>query len=109
MEKILERLMNKLYDTKWNLVIYSNDIIKDFWVDEDVFEKLITTPSIHKNYIELDKFIIKLLPKWRYYIEEKRKPIYKRIISHINEMSTFYTLLIALFALMVSVIAIFKN
>lgn len=105
MLKPLEKLLNKLYDTEWNVIYYTRELAEEIWIDE----KYLHTPSIHKNYFEYDKLLIKLLPKWRNFIEEKRKIWYKKVVLHINSLSWFYTVLIAFFSLILSIIAIFSK
>lgn len=109
MENLLIKILNKLYDTEGNSIIYdSQELIQEFnLADEKEIEYLLYTPSVHKNLLEIDKFMVKLTPKWRNYIENLRSPCFQRFILHINQLSGFYTVIIALWALIISVLSLY--
>lgn len=101
LEKKFNDLLNKLYESEFNRM-YSNDLNAKLRI-------LLSTPSINRWFIYKDSIYIYLTEEWIKYIEEKRMSILKKIIHHINKFWNFYTIMISISALIISIISLFKK
>lgn len=112
MEKNLIKIMQYLYNKEKNWVMIDKKVIDELTLEDKEIQSILQTPSRNKNYIEgwsptnAWYLTMKLLPKGIYFIEEMDKPFYKKVISHIQELNGFYTVLLAFLALIISIISI---
>lgn len=102
LEKELKEILNFLYNSNENRILYTEDIKNKF----KNLEEILKTSSLNKWFIKYKNPFIFITEKWINYFEDQRKNIFIKIGNHINNFWNFYTVIIAFLALIISIISL---
>lgn len=111
MKKKLNNILQELYKTNWNIT-YTDTLSNGLNIDKTDLDKILRTKSINNWYLiwrdDCSSWYLRveLTDLWNKYVEDLNKSRIEKIILHINNLSWFYTVIIAWLALVISILSL---